>query len=149
MKVYIVTSGSYSDLRIDGIFSSRKRAQNYINKCELEMKKANKEFYLSGCPSDFNGIEARELNAELKECSYKVWYTSLILDDGSASGEKEGAKQLWGIPKNEIMISEKAPFLSGRSIVRVSSIKSAVHARKLAVEARQKWLREKDLEELL
>lgn len=31
--LYIVTAGDYSDYHIQGVFSSREKAQNYINAC--------------------------------------------------------------------------------------------------------------------
>ena len=30
-KVYVVTAGEYSDYRIEGVFSSREKAEEYIN----------------------------------------------------------------------------------------------------------------------
>ena len=62
MKVYIVTSGDYDDYRIDEVFSTKEKAEEYIecfgDKCSIE------EYNLD------NPIEPKE----------NIWYVNFKLD---------------------------------------------------------------------
>lgn len=46
-KAYVVTAGEYSDYRIEGIFSSREKAEEYIN---------------HSTDKDLNGIDEKHKN---------------------------------------------------------------------------------------
>lgn len=52
MKIYVVTTGGYSEYSIDSLFSTKKLAQDYIDLHE-------------GSYTDFNDIEEYELDSEL------------------------------------------------------------------------------------
>ena len=67
-KVYVVTSGDYSDYEIDSIFSSREKAEEYINHSTnmglngidewvLDEKKPDKREKIFSVISDFDEID--------------------------------------------------------------------------------------------
>ena len=144
MKVYLVTSGCYSDKNNHGIFSSREKAQAYIDKCEAANNSdADSDDYLwvQGA-GDFNDIQEWELDESLKEQAWTKWDVGLMIDDGSLeSGAHPSSSSQWGIPESGARVDEKIPFWKGRSAVRAWSSVSAKHALKLAAEKRQEWLR--------
>lgn len=133
--VYVVTSGSYSDYRIKGIFSTRAKAETYISQCRASEACWDK---------DFNDIVEWLLNHELEECEYTRYSCGVALDDGSLL-ERKYSQQIWGLPESKSYIAENVPAYGGRGIARAESHKSQEHAFKLAVEARQKWLRERKM----
>lgn len=58
-KVYVVTAGSYSDYRIEAVFSSRKKAQDYQDYIDAKSQKLRlKNHYYE----EFNDIEEYTLN---------------------------------------------------------------------------------------
>lgn len=66
--VYLVTSGSYSDYRVDAIFSTRKKANDYMKVVQS---------------SDYNGIEECELDppaTDLIKRGYSVWHVQMLRD---------------------------------------------------------------------
>lgn len=130
MKVFVVTTGCYSNYGIRGIFSTLAKAQQYMNQCI-----ASEECWYK----DFNEIEKWSLDAALGEREYMRFMVGIMLDDGSVK-EQYDPQIMFGLPKSRHYIAET--LYSGRGIVRAESHKSAEHAMKLAVEARQAWLRE-------
>jgi len=48
-KVYIVTSGCYSDYRIEGVFSTEEKAQEYIDGIANHIDKVTKEEDVGSC----------------------------------------------------------------------------------------------------
>jgi len=133
MIVFVVTTGCYSDYGINGIFSTRVKAQQYIDGCRAAENCWNK---------DFNDIEKWTLDEALAEKTYTRFCCGIMLDDGAVL-ERHGPQELWGVPKSTTYVAEDVPAYGGRGIVRAESSKSAKHAQKLAVEARQAWLRAK------
>jgi hypothetical protein len=126
--VYAVTAGSYSDFRYLGVFSSEQKAQQYIDK-----RKAGDD--LVGI--DINGIEEFNLDEALKECEYPRWCVDIRLDNGAVmSGPSKDT--LWGIPSSLKFAQSKC---GGNPYARGISHKSGEHALKLAIEARQEYLR--------
>ena len=131
-KVFVVTTGCYSDYSIKGIFSSKEKAEQYMVACRGSAACWDK---------DFNDIEEHILDQGLAEREHTRWRCGIMLDDGSL-GEAVVAQQNWGLPENSHYVAERVPVYKGRGIVRVESVKSAEHALKLAAEKRQEWLRE-------
>ena len=127
VKVFVVTSGCYSDYSIRGIFSSKPNAEKYKLNCG-----AASDCYWT----DLNDIYEYDLDSGLREKTFHYWRCALALDNGEVL-EKVSEATKWGIPHGETYIAE------GRGIVRAKSHKSAAHCLKLAAEARQKWLRAK------
>ena len=135
MRVYVVTTGSYSDYSIKGIFSTRKRAQRYIDRC---LENSDVVYY-----TEFNDIEEWTLDEKEKEREYTEYSAALFIDNGSPE-YPPSQRSTWGIPKSSVYVAEHVPIYKGRGVVRAASHKSAAHAMKLAVEKRQEWLRNKD-----
>lgn len=52
MKVYVVTHGDYDDYRVDGVFSSRKKADEFTGKKRFEYLRKK---YPSAILKDLNG----------------------------------------------------------------------------------------------
>jgi hypothetical protein len=129
-KCFIVTAGSYSDYSIYGVFSSRENAQVYID--------ARIENGLGF--GDTPDIEEWEIDAGLRERSHTRWFVGMFLDDGAICEAVKSSEQFCD-PVNAIDGIARVPCYNNRPIVRVQSVDSAEHAMKLAVEARQKWLR--------
>ena len=143
-NVYVVTSGSYSDYGIRAVFSTRKLAQDYIDKANsireadgVDYSTANVYF-----AADAN-IETWGLNLEVEAKAFSFWTVGMLLDDGSViEPVHEGLE--YGRPVSRVVqCGVKVPCYNNRPIVRVFSVKSAKHAQKMAVEARQAWLRKK------
>jgi hypothetical protein len=146
-KVYVVTSGCYSDYGINGIFSTRELAQEWIDKAANVAAMKDDEgcnLWIYGGEADAK-IEEWELDALQYARIFKKWHFGMFLDDGSLENDVHEGQE-FGVPhKGTATIAERVPAYDGRPCVRVESCKSAEHAKKLAVEARQKWLREKGL----
>jgi hypothetical protein len=138
MKVYIVTSGSYSDYSIDAVFSTRKLAQEWID------KKAAEEY------SGHYNIEPWDVDAQ-KDAKLVPRYRAesrrrqMVSSLCSRSGCR--AEVLPPFRGRVIQGATAVPFYRGRKVIRVESTVSADHADKIAVEARQAWLRERGAEE--
>jgi hypothetical protein len=79
--IYAVTSGTYSDYRINALFSSKKKAKEF-----LSAMNGNSEIY-----DDFNDVEEYELDpptADLLKRGYSVWFV-LMLKDGTVERAKK------------------------------------------------------------
>jgi len=126
MKIYIVTSGDYSDYGVDAVFSTKEKADAYV-----ATARANGDF--SCC---VNNPDEWELDAIPLESIKSMWTVNCDLGDGSLD-EPIG-------PTAEVVSDgsrgDADIFAPWRAVGR--SYVSAEHAKKLAVEARQKWLRE-------
>ncbi len=129
-KIFLVTAGCYSDFSIYGAFSTKENAQAYIDK-----RIADGNGF-----GDAANIEEWGIDAGLKEKKHLRYFVGMFLDDGAVI-EGPHTQESFGIPANSIDGITAVPFHKNRPLVRVISIKSAEHAMKLAVEARQKWLR--------
>lgn len=81
-KVYVVTSGDYSDYEIDSIFSSREKAEEYINNSTnmtlngidewiLDEKKPDKREKIFSVISDFDKIDFHVYGREHYPIEYK------------------------------------------------------------------------------
>jgi len=113
MKVYIVTRGCYSDYGIETVFSTRKLA----------------ELYQSELRDSTSDILEMEVDGEVGFVRRKCFYASIDLKTGDVVGEYQDSRMA-------------SPTLRSQGDgVQVCSFVSAEHARKLAVEKRQEWLR--------
>lgn len=136
-KVYIVTSGCYSDYGIRAVSLSKKKAQ-----AAIDAAKTADEYW--GAEADIETWEADEILTFKKQ---RVYQCGMLLDDGSIVEPREGWRgfsEHFRQPFRGLVIQcgTKVPAYSNRPIVRTESTVSQAHAKKLAIEARQKWLRE-------
>jgi hypothetical protein len=113
---YVITSGSYSDYGISGVFSTKEKAEEFVsnNQCD-----------------DYD-IEEWSIN-ELEGQTHKTVWTCHL---NKETGDVEFANEFKILCDKRYTASEVyKEFIKGESSV------SAEHARKLAVEKRQEWLR--------
>ena len=125
MKVYVVTAGEYSDYEIWGIFSTLEKARDFV----AAMRTKNPRF-------DPCSIQEWEVDTILDRTGVSGWEVCLDTNTGNTiyAGHDEGQD-------NSTIASEQTRCHPDQ--VTGFSVHSLEHARKLAVEARQKWLREK------
>jgi hypothetical protein len=77
-KIYAVSSGSYSDYRVDALFSSRKLAEEFMSLVN---------------DNDYNDIEEYELDpptANLIKRGYSVWRVHMLKDGTTERVERMG-----------------------------------------------------------
>lgn len=132
-SVYVVTSGAYSDYRIQAVFSSRKLAQAWIDLHNYQGSWEN--------PNEFN-IEPWGVD-ELKEAEvFDVYSCGIMLETGQIIEQHCVRKLVLPFRGHLLQHSTAVPLYKGAKVSRVESGVSADHARKLAIEARQRWLRD-------
>lgn len=124
--VFIVTTGDYSEYSIRAAFSTKELAEAYLE----ELLRAE---------HGYGSIEEWPLNSDLPERAVFVWSVALNLEtgewirDGGDGGVELRRAGFRGCRSFRANKWQKA--VMGQSVV------SAEHARKLAVEGRQEWLR--------
>lgn len=124
--VWIVTSGVYSGYRIEAVFPSRAEAAKFV--------------------AALVGTERQEASRQIERWEFgKQPKMSRIfrceLDAASGKLRSEWSYTQWNFDANFV---DRVPSASaGKAGAFGTSDKSAEHARKLAAEARQKWLRER------
>src|SRR5436190_8000413 len=120
MTIYIVTEGTYSDYHIEGAFSSRERADEYV-----KIREGEKYRYEVS-------VEEYELDEELKKSYITIYKIRVLLHDGRVDKEWEDRGYFKDNYSNKVIFRTEA---IGESVI------SKEHALKLAIEARQEWLR--------
>lgn len=117
-------STTFSDYRIHAIFLDRAEAESFIG----------------GAPQkDGPEIEEWPIGAPENELPFRMVWASQIDADGSIKTYDYLQPRLKQVPRDW---SESCHYEDGSSIWANSAV-SQEHANKLAVEERQKWLREK------
>lgn len=146
MKIYLVTSGSYSDYRIEAVFSTYDLAEKYKHEFGLR-----------------NDIEEFELDGGAKDISQKImdgwlfWRIALDLKDGNYISHFSNSSSPRYSKEDEIEISEEYnPMYKGwmesltfessklPKLIRVFHIyvwaKTEEEAVKIAAEKRAQWI---------
>lgn len=138
-QVFVVTTGSYSDYSINAMFSNRKFAEDWI------ALKKTEEYYSD---EDFN-IEIWGIDAERTALLFRSWSCGIILDSGEIVENQGDGLERVEVPFRGLIQQHaiKIPAYSMRFVSRVRSGVSREHCNKLAVEVRQRWLREEALAE--
>lgn len=139
--VFLVTSGSYSDYRIDAIFSTRKLADQFIKTKtnSPEDEDGDRSYY-----SDFNNIQEWTIDDLANARWRKTWSAGILLDTGEIKELSRSNGEEFTTNKQRGHIYQEAvavPAYGHRLVTRTVSYVSAGHAEKLAIEARQNWLR--------
>lgn len=104
--IFAVSSGSYSDYRINALFSTKELAQQF--------KDAVKEY-------DYNEIEEYELDpptADLLARGYSVWRV-LMLKDGTVERVDRSDNDLYAVqdaPAHAIWRRSEAPAYKGKGV---------------------------------
>jgi len=131
-QVFVITHGSYSSYTIHAVFSSRKLAQEFLGKL-----KAADDYRADG------EIEVWELDKETDVKVLEVWRCGILLDTGEVKEKPYmNVKVERRFRGRVIQSATKIPLYQNRRMSRVESTVSAKHCLKLAVEERQRWLRE-------
>lgn len=131
MNVYVVTSGCYSDYKIEAVFSTEERATAF--KAELDKTLCDGQF------SDI-AIEAWELDARAGEENRPIYHAEIDLKTGAVQDPWMESRM---VSTRARAVDPPDESVASEHIAYGSSAVSAKHAMKLAVEARQAWLREK------
>jgi len=129
VTIYIVTEGEYSDYHIEGTFSTEALAEGYI---AAKGEKAGR----SWDPGIEEWILDEDAGAEWRtqyRCALCPSDGGLLWEDENDALARPGKRSEDG-------------WANEHAIVGTSYV-SAEHAQKLAIEARQKWLRERTLTE--
>lgn len=136
MKVWVLTSGEYSDYRIEGIFSSREAAERILLRARADKY-----------ATEFNDPEGYEVDA-LADHTYGPSFRMLMrLDTGEAMEGYTSSPELRHPGRCEVEFRDIAWSRDEHAVpcVCVTSPISREHAVKVAVEKRQEWLRTRDL----
>lgn len=129
LRVYIVTSGTYSDYRINKVFSKKELAEAYLEQIkDIDSDWSIEEYLLD---EDTDLIQRRVYVYTLfSEEAQRAPYCRMAVEEGLPTDRTP--KQCVGIGAYN---SDEHRYFTGRSFV------SEEHAKKLAVEVYQKWLR--------
>jgi hypothetical protein len=119
-KIYIVTSGDYSDYSIDGVFSTEEKAQEYVDSRKSD---TTIEVYTIDKMVDYHDKTRYSVSINYESGELKDRYTQIPDTDNGDDG--------W------IDTKWLRTDYSKISWIHVTSYKSADHADKLAIEARQ------------
>lgn len=132
--IYIVTSGEYSDYGIDGIFSTKSKAETFIEECK-------KQTYLK---SDY---EAEEWELDDKTESTVATSWDAVLDIATGDIERREAR-IEFVAKNKrvskVLVPDYVSQAHPKGSIIVQSFVSLEHAVKLCVEKQQELLRKEN-----
>jgi hypothetical protein len=126
MKVYLVSTGEYSDYTILGLFSTREKADAFIT----ELAK--------GRFQQPNDVEEYDLDARVGQAYGPTWLARITLD----TGEVRASKCIFDSVRHPEVCTVEPH--DNELLTAVSPI-SKEHATKVAVEKRQEWLRTREL----
>lgn len=140
-KIYLVTSGCYSDYGINAAFSNREKAQAYIDAAKKAKASEGEDEYIGDCywSSDAN-IEEWEIDGQASARVKKSWTVGMMAADGSIREKVSQRKTFTAEAKGSIQVCDP-PCYNGQAIIRAESFRSADHAIKMAAEKRQEILR--------
>ena len=128
---FIVTAGEYSDYRIEGVFSSKPKAEAYVAEFR---KERHYDHDIS--------IEEWGIDAEAGKVVRTVWNSLIEFQTGEIRHNNPTTAIA---DPNQRFIEESPPPWNHPRMIRQSFV-SQEHADKLCVESRQKWLRMKGME---
>jgi hypothetical protein len=142
MTVYVVTAGSYSDYHIEAVFSSEEKAQAYIGNAPDSTDYAVNEYKVDvESPLVWSQCWQAHLRADGGDAYPQEWAKKpqdlIVRDEEHVKGERgSGSYDEWSLSSGYWRKAPNTAVFHGKSYV------SLEHAHKLAVEQRQKVLRE-------
>jgi len=125
-EIYIVTQGSYSDYHIKACFSNRKYAEDYCANVNNLDNRYTDEAIIE--EYDVDDSEVRNLIIR------SVWRIDIKFPSGEFSYPEESKVLVDATKRGQA--DTYVDFATAESYISMD------HAKKLAVEARQQWLRE-------
>ena len=129
--IYIVTDGTYSDYHIEAVFSELDKAEKYL----AELKQMS---------NDDPRIEEWPVDIDQNKIAKEYWRTTINLVTGKIT---EGNNSMgWALPEQRVgngSDMNEIPYKGTGYVpdVYFVSFVSREHANKLAIEARQEFLR--------
>jgi hypothetical protein len=140
-KIFIVTSGCYSDYSIYGVFSTRKKAQELIDRVRSFKDEDGYSLLYWAADAD---IEEWPLDELLSHTRQTYWSCGIRMDNGAIVESHGNPRQTFERPfRSEVtQHAVSIPAYGGEKVSRVRSTVSMEHAIKVAAEDRQKFLRE-------
>lgn len=133
MKVYVVTSGEYSDYHIDAVFIDRDLAYKYATVRQLKDKWSGYDVETY----DTDDIKIADVNAEEEEIRPHIAYRCEFLLNGTLQEGRDVVKNTWDEPVGESRYSKNI-------VVYVpKGDKSVEECIKIAQDMRAKYLAEK------
>ncbi len=134
MIVYIVTGGEYSDYSIYCIFSNKQLAKEWISKQSNDIYGKN----------DYN-IEEWSMDEQINVVEMTVYQQGIFLDTGELIESYQNIVVRNPFRGECLQSAVKVPMYNNRQVSRVISGVSREHAEKLAIEARQRFLRNESI----
>jgi hypothetical protein len=127
--VYLVTSGEYSAYSIEAIFSTRELAEAYRKIIQSE-----------------NDVEEMPIDAMREAVRCTIYQTCFEFTSGTVIGRSVTPDVVCSSARySSVSVYQQPPQVNDRRIIcEANSAISQEHADKLAVEARQEWLRSSD-----
>jgi predicted glycosyl hydrolase (DUF1957 family) len=128
MRVFVVTTGNYSDYGIDSIFSTREKAEAYVKKNSHVLDCVN--------------IDEWEVDSNSKAVERKYWRGALYLKDQEIFGHQFLKGCIWISEDFEAYTADKRRSYSywhNDSAILIISYVSKEHAHKLCAEAWQAY----------
>mgnify|MGYP001583581268 CR=1 FL=1 len=141
-EIYVITCGTYSNYGIHCIFSKKKEAEKYFEQFKLT--------------DDSVKIEVWPLDTEPLQVAKKVWITKIKCLKTGEFIQEEPIFVFYNenerVYPSEIHISKYSFDVTGKlayiSIPRFYSLVSQERANKLAIEARQDFIRHYDINKI-
>ena len=136
MKVYVVTAGEYSSYHIEAVFSTPEKADEYLAALRKSPRHSDES------PT----VEVFELDTRTPPQVRTHWQSVIDLATGiilEREEVQERADDEYPTEEGDGPYDVLLRFVERATKWYATSFKSQDHADKLAVEARQKWLREK------
>lgn len=139
MNVYLVSRGEYSDFHIEAVFSGREAADRYVavrKECDT---------YDIGYHIHEHEVDAAGKVGAVAIATYSVTInlSTGMIEDLEQDCEEVGSPSARGRVHSPELHYDARGELLDNSLIFATSYVSPGHARKLAVEARQKWLMKK------
>lgn len=133
MKVYVVTSGEYSDYHIDAVFIDRYLAYKYATVQQLKNRWSSYDVETY----DTDDIKMADVDAEEEEIRPHIAYRCEFLPDGTLQEGRDVVKEKWDEPVGE-------GYYNKNIVVYVpKGDKSVEECVKVAQDMRAKYLAEK------
>ena len=131
MKIYVITSGCYSDYRIEAMFSTREKAQKYIDAAKFD-----------SWNDDINGIVEWDVDSSSTEPPKSVYVQGYFEDDELTRIDFNGDDNVqWKFTKEIMDGVEVCVLFTGNIAVRQGETAEDFHerAKKVVIDKYFEW----------